>query len=480
MTALRLGVAAISFALLGTCMARPGVLEQARRLGELRVATRNSPTSYYQGANGPEGPEYELASRYARQLGVKVVFDPLPSPEAIVAAVQRGRAHLGAGGLAVTPSWAGRVAFAPPYQQIRLHVIYRRDRQRPLGPEELAKLKIEVVAGSAHAAALRHAIAGLKDVHVAEREGTDPLDLMDRVSEGALDATVADANEFALGRNFHPELRIAFTLPGDERLAWALPRGDRALADDVAGFFESLRPELASILDRYYGDTERLDYVGARNFIKHVQERLPKYRTYFEQVARELGEDWRLLAAIGYQESKWDPTAVSPTGVKGLMMLTADTAERLGVTDREDPRQSIFGGARYLETMRDTIPDRVPEPDRTWFALAAYNLGYGHLEDGRILTQMHGRDPDAWQDVREHLPLLGQERWYNEVKRGYARGWEAVKFVDNVRAYLDILEWVSPEAHVPAVSPAPATTSGASTGTAPGSPPVASTTTAKR
>jgi membrane-bound lytic murein transglycosylase F len=428
-------------------MGRPGVLEQVQALGELRVATRNSPSSFYQGANGPEGPEYELASRFARALGVRVVFEPLPSPEAILAAVEQGRAHVGAGGLAVTPAWERRVAFAPPYQQIGLHLIYRRDRPRPRSVADLADLRIEVVAGSAHAAALRDALEGQPGVRFTEREGTDSLDLMDRVSAGTLDATVADANEFALGRNFHPELRIAFDLPNVERLAWALPRGDAALAARVESFFAELRPELAQILDRYYGDTERLDYVGARNFIRHVQERLPKFRGYFHEIAQELDEDWRVLAAIGYQESKWDPRAVSPTGVRGLMMLTADTAQRLCVQDREDPRQSIFGGARYLQKMRDTIPDRVPEPDRTWLALAAYNLGYGHLEDGRILTQMHGKDPDSWQDVREHLPLLGQERFYLQVKRGYARGWEAVKFVDNVRAYLDILEWVSPDPH---------------------------------
>jgi membrane-bound lytic murein transglycosylase MltF len=445
LTLWRLGLAAVALSLLGTCMGRPGVLEQVRQTGELRVATRNSPTSYYQGANGPEGPEYELASRFARHLGARVVFAPLPSPEDILAAVQGGRAHVGAGGLAVTPEWERRVAFAPPYQQIKLHVIYRRDRTRPRDVAALAKFRIQVVAGSAHAAALRQAIGDRTDVAFAEADGTDPLDLMDRVSSGQIDATVADANEFSLGRNFHPELRVAFDLPGVERLAWALPRGDADLAARVGTFFEGLRPELASILDRYYGDTERLDYVGARNFVRHVQERLPRFRHYFQQVARETREDWRLLAAIGYQESKWDPTAVSPTGVKGLMMLTAETAQRLGVKDREDPRQSIFGGARYLQKMRETIPERVPEPDRTWLALAAYNLGYGHLEDGRILTQMHGKDPDSWQDVREHLPLLGQERWYMQVKRGYARGWEAVKFVDNVRGYLDILEWVSPD-----------------------------------
>jgi membrane-bound lytic murein transglycosylase F len=452
----RLGLAAVALSLLGTCMGRPGVLEQVQSLGELRVATRNSPTSFYQGANGPEGPEYELAARFARALGVRVVFDPLPSPEAILAAVESGRAHVGAGSLAVTPAWEERVAFAPPYQEIRLHVIYRRDRPRPQTVADLAALRLEVVAGSAHAAALREALREHPEVRFTEREDTDSLDLMDRVSDGTLDATVADANEFALGRNFHPELRIAFDLPKLERLAWALPRGDAALADRVAAFFAELRPELAQILDRYYGDTERLDYVGARNFIRHVQERLPRCRGYFQEIARELGEDWRLLAAIGYQESKWDPTAVSPTGVRGLMMLTADTAERLGVTDREDPRQSIVGGARYLQKMRETVPERVPEPDRTWLALASYNLGYGHLEDGRILTQMHGKDADSWQDVREHLPLLGQERFYVQVKRGYARGWEAVKFVDNVRAYLDILEWVSPDPHaVGALAAAP-------------------------
>ena len=158
MTLPRLGLAAVALSLLGTCMGRPGVLEQVQSLGELRVATRNSPTSFYQGANGPEGPEYELASRFARALGVRVVFDPLPSPDAILAAVESGRAHVGAGGLAVTPAWEERVAFSPPYQEIRLHVIYRRDRPRPQSVADLSPLRLEAVAGSAHAAALRAAL----------------------------------------------------------------------------------------------------------------------------------------------------------------------------------------------------------------------------------------------------------------------------------------------------------------------------------
>jgi membrane-bound lytic murein transglycosylase MltF len=91
------------------------------------------------------------------------------------------------------------------------------------------------------------------------------------------------------------------------------------------------------------------------------------------------------------------------------------------------------------------VPARIPEPDRTWLALAAYNIGFGHLEDARILTEQRGRNPDRWQDVRAVLPLLTQEQWFLKTKRGYARGYETVRFVDNVRAYLDILEWVAPD-----------------------------------
>jgi membrane-bound lytic murein transglycosylase F len=142
---------------------------------------------------------------------------------------------------------------------------------------------------------------------------------------------------------------------------------------------------------------------------------------------------------MGYQESKWDPSAVSFTGVRGLMQLTEGTAAMMRAGNRLDPRASIFGGARYLAQLLDTVPPRISEPDRTWLAVAAYNVGYGHVEDARVLAQQQGRNPDRWEDVRAFLPLLSQERWYTRTRRGYARGWEPVRYVDNVQAYLNIL-----------------------------------------
>jgi membrane-bound lytic murein transglycosylase F len=446
----RAALALLAAALLGTCSARPGVLEQVRILGVLKVATRNSPTAYYLGAQGPEGPEFDLASRFARELGVPVRFVTLKTAGAVLEEVETGRAHIGAAGLSVTAAWQRQVAFSRPYQRVRLHLIHRRDRPRPERLEALGSRTLEVVAGSAHAAALEALARGMPGLKYTTVEGVDTLDLLDKVWTGEIDTTIANRNEFSLTRNFHPELRIAFNLPAASELAWALPRGDRALAARVDAYLASIEGDMPALVQRYYASDDRFDYAGARQLVRDAEDRLPALRSHFEDTAREFGEDWRVLAAIGYQESRWNPLAVSPTGVRGVMMLTAETAEALGIEDRADPAQSIRGGASYLHQMRESIPARVPEPDRTWLALAAYNVGYGHLEDARVLAQSHGKDPDSWQDVREFLPLLAQERFYLNLKRGYARGWEAARFVDNVRSYLDVLEWVSPEPSPPA------------------------------
>jgi membrane-bound lytic murein transglycosylase F len=446
---LALLTALLAAGLLGTCSVRPGVLEQVRILGVLKIATRNSPTAYYLGAQGPEGPEFELASRFARELGVPASFVTLASPGAVLEEVATGRAHIGAAGLSITAAWQRQVAFSRPYQRVRLHLIHRRDKPRPDRLEALGSRTLEVVAGSAHAAALAELAATVPGLRYTTVESGDTLDLLDKVWSGEIDTTIADRNEFSLTRNFHPELRIAFNLPNASELAWALPRGDRTLAARVDAYLASVEADMPALVQRYYAPDDRFDYAGARQLVRDAEDRLPALRPHFEAVAREFGEDWRVLAAIGYQESRWNPLAVSPTGVRGVMMLTAETAEALGIEDRADPGQSIRGGASYLHQMRDLIPARVPEPDRTWLALAAYNVGYGHLEDARVLAQSHHKDPDSWQDVREFLPMLAQERFYVQLKRGYARGWEAARFVDNVRSYLDVLEWISPEPSPP-------------------------------
>ncbi len=191
---------------------------------------------------------------------------------------------------------------------------------------------------------------------------------------------------------------------------------------------------------KYYGFFKVFDYVDTRVFLRRVEQRFPKYREYFRQAAEEHDLDFTLLAAQAYQESHWRPRASSPTGVRGIMMLTRPTARAMGVKNRLDPRQSIFGGARYLARMKERFSDAVQEPDRTWLALAAYNVGRAHLHDAQKLARRQGVSPHHWRDMKEVLPLLSQARYYRDLKYGYARGTEPVRYVRHIREYRHILE----------------------------------------
>jgi membrane-bound lytic murein transglycosylase F len=434
--------------LMGTCSPHLSLLEQVQREGVLRAVTRNAPTTYYIGPEGPVGPEYELARGFAEHLGAELEIYTLDSVGQILPEVMEGRAHLAAAALTVTSVRQAELEFGPEYRQVTHQLVYRAGAAMPADLQQTWGRRIEVVAGSSFVdtlEALRERSPGLTWL---ENPALDVQELLGRVAAGEIDFTVADSTAVLINRYFHPDIRVAFDLSEARPVAWAFRANrDRSLVEAAERYFEEIKSSgrLAGLLDRYYGHTERFDYVGTRTFLHHVDTRLPRFRTHFEEAAADQALDWRLLAALGYQESHWNPQAVSPTGVRGLMMLTARTAQAMGVQDREDPVQSIHGGARYLREVAERIPERIPEPDRTWMTLAAYNVGWGHLEDARRITQLRGLDPDRWVHVRDSLPLLSQERWYRNTRYGYARGWEPVRFVDNIRRYYEVLAWMTAE-----------------------------------
>ena len=434
--------------LLGTCSEPPPLTEQIQYRGKLRVITRNSPVSYYIGPNGPMGPEYELVQRFADSLGVRLELLVADNLDEIIPAVESGQADIAAAGLTITPERARQVAFGPAYGEVSEHLIYKLNTGRPRSLSDVVGARLEVAAGSSHAETLKRLRHTHPDLVWIENPVAENEELLVAVSTGEIDYTLADSNEFAVSQLFHPELRIALDLDKDRRLAWAFGRQrDQSLVAAARRHFETVLESglMADLQERYFGHAQNFDYVGTRTFLRDINRKLPQYRYLFEKAAESSGVDWRLLAAIGYQESHWNPGATSPTGVRGMMMLTEATADQLGIDNRLDPTESIVGGARYFARVKRKIPERIPEPDRTFMALAAYNVGFGHLEDARIITQIRGGNPDVWLEVRENLPRLAEKKWYSRVKRGYARGWEPVTYVDNIRNYLNILEWKVPD-----------------------------------
>ena len=433
-------------ALLGTCSAQPSLLDQVLEVGELRVVTRDSPTAYVIGPDGPSGPEFDLAQAFAEDLDVALVIEPVQSVSEVLPRLMSGRAHMAAAGLSITDTRRDYVNFGHPYEMVDMHLIYKLGTGKPQEIESVIGRTIEVVAGTSHVDRLMSLQQVYPELTWTENADVEVADLLARVAAGEVDLTVADSTEFNIQRHFYPDLRVALDLEIGDPLAWAFPKktGDSLLsrADDFLIDIDRAGV-LAQVRDRYYGHTDKFDYVGTRNFIRHYESRLPRYRAIFEEAAAEWGVDWRLLAAIGYQESHWRSGAVSPTGVRGIMMLTEDTAKYLGLDDRLDPRNSIFGGAQYYARQTERVADTVDEPDRTWMALAAYNVGFNHIKDARQIVEWQGGNPDTWVDINKALPLLAQRKWYTRVPFGYARGWEPVLYVNNIRSYYNILKWLT-------------------------------------
>lgn len=410
---------------------------------ELVVLVRNGPTTRFIGADGKyTGIEQDLAELFARDVGKPLRMVERDRFADILPALRRQAAHLAAAGLSVTEERSRHFDFGPAYLSVQKVVAYNTGSLRPRELRQLVGKRVAVVAGSSSADQLRAERANLPELEWEEVHVADSMTLLDRLSDGDYDYVVVDSNVLDLAQNFSPNIDRAITLGSPETLAWALPKNaDPLLLQHVKDFFDRINADgtLRVLLDRYYGHIERLNTGDVVAFLQRRTSILPQYRSMFREAQELTDIDWRLLAALGFQESHWNPLATSPTGVRGLMMLTAPTADRMGVTDRLDPKQSILAGARYLRILKDTLPARIPEPDRTWMALAAYNIGYGHLEDARILAQRRGLNADSWIDLRRTLPLLARSDYYTTVKRGYARGGEAVILTENIRNYYDIL-----------------------------------------
>jgi len=443
----------ISFSVLvSTCAQPPSLLEEVTALGELRVITRNSPTTYYTGANGPEGPEYDLIKGFAEYIGVKLKLETSRRFTDLIPTVETGRAHVAAAGLTMTQERSKRVDFGPAYQEVRQFIIYKLGTGRPRSIDDLLGKKIEVVAGSSYVETLADVQKIRPNLIWTENPHADLAELLTAVADQDIQYTVADSTLYKVYRNYVPEIRVGFEITMGESLAWAFPkRHDRSLIERAEMYLEHIKHNgnYDKIMDRYYGHTQRFDYVGTRTFIRDYRRRLPQYRDMFETAGITTNTDWRLLTAIGYQESHWNPNAVSPTGVRGIMMLTSRTARIMDVENRTDPAESIRGGADYFARIKARIPKSIQEPDRTWFALAAYNVGYGHLQDARKITRELGKDHNSWIHVRNSLKLLAQQQWYSKTKHGYARGWEPVMYVENIRNYYDILVWLTKQEDAP-------------------------------
>jgi membrane-bound lytic murein transglycosylase F len=319
-------------------------------------------------------------------------------------------------------------------------LIYNSEGFKPANWEDLEGETVSYVEGLG----LEPEIGAARTLHPEVRwepVNVPPASLISQVSDGTLSYAVVSSAGAAVARNIYLNFEVAFPIGGRRDVAWAVAERFPALRDDLDRFLARVKRDgtLGRLTERYVQSDTAFRRIDAGALIDRAPTLLPRLRPIFQDAQVKTGIEWRLLAAIAFQESQWDQSAQSETGVRGIMQITEDTARRLGINDLLDPAQNIVGAARYLRDIKAKLPDRIREPDRTWLALAAYNIGVGHLEDARILAQKQKLNPDIWSDVKKVLPLLASPEYYEQAKLGYARGGMPVAFVDRVRGYYDVL-----------------------------------------
>ncbi|HZV61374.1 MAG TPA: membrane-bound lytic murein transglycosylase MltF [Methylophilaceae bacterium] len=433
------------------CRKLPEPLPDVRQSKELIVVTHNGPNTYYvNGDNEFAGLEYDLARLFTEDLGpdYKLNFLVVSNISEVLPTLLEGRGHLAAADLTVTSIRKRMVDFSVPYQDVQQYVVYNSEQGKaPKKVQDLLHANIIVPSGTSYAERLRSLARNEPQLEWQELANVSADELLERVAAGELDYTIADDHLAAILGNYYPNLRIGMALGKPEAIGWAFPRNQHEwLREKADSFFLRIKKDgtLRNLLDRYYGHSDRLKSVDVTAFLQRSQTILPQYMRLFKQAQELTSLDWRLLAAVSYQESHWDRFNTSPTNVRGMMMLTEDTADRMGVTDRLDAKQSIIAGARYIVLLKEALPARIAEPDKTWMALAAYNIGLAHLEDARVLAQRLKLNPDRWADVKKTLPLLNKAEYYSTVKYGYASGGAPVVFVESIRTYHKILERYEP------------------------------------
>jgi len=422
----------------------PSELERIQKRQKLHVISQNAPGIYYEGKESSEGFEYELVSRFADTLGTELDVKLAGNRTQVRAALDNNYTNMAAAMMVVTPENSSQFNHSDSFIETTPVIVYRYGSTRPSTSESLIGRSIAVLADSP----LIHELEKLKKSHPKlewQTYNTETEALIRMVQDREVDLALIYSLELQLHRAFYPRVHLGLELGEKRGVAWFFPKSvDNTLVDAANDFIQKSKDDgtLMYLRERYFGHLAQVNYVGARTFIRHSKQRLPKYQDSYKKYSEQYDTDWRLMAAMGYQESHWRANAVSPTGVRGLMMLTLVTAKEMGIKNRLDPIQSIQGGIKYFSKIHKRISEDIPEPDRTWFALASYNVGLGHLEDAQMLTEKAGKDPNKWADVKEFLPLLQQKKYYSQTRYGYARGKEPVIYVQNIRRYYDVLRWI--------------------------------------
>lgn len=419
-------------------------LEQIIEDGELIVLTINSYASYFNYREVPMGFQYELAQGFAKSLGVELKVKVLNSEVELVNALLNGEGDLIAYNLAITNDRKKELIYCGKENISHQVLVQRNGKELLRDVTQLVGKEVYVMPGKYEERLdnLNNELGGGIIIKEVSQDSITNEDLIEMVAKGKIDYTVTNNELAKINKTYNPNINISLEISFDQRSAWAVRKTSPKLAEAADKWHrENINSaEFEASARRYF---ELNKHTPQGSILSLKDGRISYYDDLFRKYASQINWDWRLLAALVYTESNFNPSAVSWAGARGLMQLMPSTARAFGVPVgmESDPEQSIKGGVRYIADLQKIFSKIEDKKERIMFVLASYNSGIGHVFDAMALAEKYGKDKYVWNgNVAVYMLLKNREEYYKDpvCKNGYFRGTETYNFVRDVLARADM------------------------------------------
>jgi membrane-bound lytic murein transglycosylase F len=387
-------------------------LQRIKKTGEITVVTRNNAHCYYLYRDQHMGFEYEMAQAFAEYLGVRLKVKVVDRWKHMIAALNNGSAAFIAASMPIMPKWQTDVAFSDGYMEVAQQIVAHRKNSKIKNAADLSGKTVDVRKGTAYQQRLMELKDQGIDLAIRLHDDLPTEELIQKVAAEEIDFTIAHSNIILINRRNFPGVVPTGSINDGLQLGWAVYPKSTELLERINAFLTAIKKsgKFDAIYNKYYGDTEDFDYVDLEAFHRRLKSRLSRYSPFIKAAAKKHGFDWRLIAAQIYQESHLNPWAKSQAGARGLMQILPNTGRSLGISDLFDPVQNINAGVQHLKNLFEHF-ESAKGKDRLLIALAAYNIGQGHIQDARKLAEKKGLDPNKWESLSETLPLLQYKKY---------------------------------------------------------------------
>lgn len=416
--------------------------------GSIKAVTHYNSANYFIYKGKPMGFHHDLLMEFSEHVGIPIEVVVDNDLENNFSSLNKGTIDLIATNLTITKERREKVDFTIPYstvkqvlvQHVPENVVVRSQQNKNYdlvnNVVELAQKRVYVQKGSSFVARLKNLSDEIGDTIYIIEVDEEVEGLIDMVDRGEILYTICDEHIANANSYYYHNIDVSMPVSLDQNLAWAVRKNNTDLRDDLNNWLTDFKNTARySVIYNKYFKSNFTQKLRTSDYYTMSTGKVSQFDMYIKEYAAEIDWDWKLLASMIYQESRFNPGVKSYAGAQGLMQLMPRTASRFGIDSTASPQQNIEAGIQLIKWLNKRFTGIEDPQERVKFILASYNAGYGHVSDARRLAEKNGRNPDIWDgNVDEYILAKADPEYYEqpEVKYGYCRGSEPYNYVKEI------------------------------------------------